>query len=134
MVKENVTMVLKTATKIGEPNANNIIYSQEVFDKMIEIHQELIDMHCIKLTAGQQLTNENFSLVDPRCVLGDVIDIKDGEITVSVYGNRVDELNKLLDMGLVPGMRYIAQSGSISTRDVPEILGITLVSFDMVSV
>ena len=134
MVKENVTMVLKTATKIGEPNANNIIYSQEVFDKMIEIHQELIDMHCIKLTAGQQLTNENFSLVDPRCVLGDVIDIKDGEITVSVYGNRVDELNKLLDMGLVPGMRYIAQSGSISTRDIPEILGITLVSFDMVSV
>ena len=133
MAKDNVTMVLKTASKIGEPNSNNLIYSKEVFEKMVEIHQELVDMHCIKLTCGQPLTAETFSSVDQRYVLGDVLDIKDGEITVSVYGNKEEELNKLLEDGFVPGMRYIAQSGSLTTSEVPEILNINLISFDMVS-
>ena len=126
-------MTLKTMSRSGIPNVNNIVYSKDEFDKMVKN----INGAQIKLTAGSFYDKDyikNFKdlYLDIPNILGEVVEIKDGEILVDIYDDKLDILKDAVNKGFKPGMRYI---GNVSKRDNDNIATVTdmkLICYDMV--
>ena len=131
-------MILKTMSRSGIPNVNKIVYSKDEFDKMVKN----INGMQIKLTTGsfynkdymkncQDFTFKDLYLDIPN-ILGDVVEIKDGEISVDIYDDKLDIFKDAVNKGFKPGMRYI---GNVSKRDNDNIATVTdmkLICYDMV--
>lgn len=131
-------MTLKTMPRSGIPNVNKIVYSKDEFDKMVKN----INGVQIKLTTGSFYNKDYIKncqdfikdlYLDIPNILGDVVEIKDGEISVDIYDDKLDILNDAINKGFKPGMRYI---GNVSKRDNDNIATVTdmkLICYDMVT-
>ena len=132
-----VRMTLKTMSRSGIPNVNNIVYSKDEFDKMVKN----INGAQIKLTTGSFYDKDYIKncqdfikdlYLDIPNILGEVVEIKDGEISVDIYDDKLDVLKDAINKGFKPGMRYI---GNVSKRDNDNISTVTdmkLICYDMV--
>lgn len=130
-------MILKTMSRSGIPNVNNIVYSKDEFDKMVKN----INGTQIKLTTGSFYDKDYIKncqdfirdlYLDIPNILGEVVEIKDGEISVDIYDDKLDVLNDAINKGFKPGMRYL---GNVSKRDNDNIITVTdmkLICYDMV--
>ena len=79
----------------------------------------------------QDFTFKDLYLDIPN-ILGDVVEIKDGEISVDIYDDKLDIFKDAINKGFKPGMRYI---GNVSKRDNDNISTVTdmkLICYDMV--
>lgn len=131
-------MTLKTMSRSGIPNVNNIVYSKDEFDKMVKN----INGTQIKLTTGSFYDKDYIKncqdfvrdlYLDIPNILGEVVEIKDGEISVDIYDDKLDVLKDAINKGFKPGMRYL---GNVSKRDNDNILTVTdmkLICYDMVT-
>lgn len=132
-------MTLKTMTRSGIPDVNKIVYSKDEFDKMVKN----INGVQIKLTTGSFYNKDyikNYQdfikdlYLDIPNILGDVVEIKDGEISVDIYDDKLDVLKDAINKGFKPGMRYIGNV-NVSKRGNDNIATVTdmkLICYDMV--
>lgn len=123
-------MILKTMSRSRIPNVNKIVYSKDEFDKMVKN----INGIQIKLTTGSFYDKDYIKdlYLDIPNILGEVVEIKDGEISVDIYDDKLDVLKDAINKGFKPGMRYI---GNVSKRDNDNIATVTdmkLICYDMV--
>ena len=119
-------------TSSGKPSINNVIYSKETFEKMLEKQKDFK----FKLCTGTDYYSdiEHYTVVRPETIVADVNCIRDGSIDISVSDDKVDYINKILDDGYVPGMRYM---GKLSKPDkeggICEVTDIHLICYDFVT-
>ncbi len=130
-------MILKTMSRSGIPNINKVVYSKEEFDKMIKN----LDGNQVKLTKGS-FCNKNYmeDCQDLKTfkalnldILGDVVEIRDGEITVDVYDDKLDILKDAIDKGYKPGMRYFGEVSKRDNNNIATATDIKLICYDMVT-
>lgn len=129
-------MLLETITRVGIPNWNNIVYSQESFDNMINECRERMESGLIYLTTeGYSNDSHDYYYVKPEKIIGTVKEINNGYICVNVKEEYVDLLNLLLESGFKPGMRYISTTiKTISVKSgkhIKEPSEMKLICYDM---
>lgn len=125
------TITLSTLTRADIPNVNGIVYSKEVLNKAIKEFKE--KGYKIPLTIED--SSFNYDDIDPKSILGDVVDIRNGEIDVDITIEKLEILNEYLYNGYRPGMVYIV-SGYTSNNvdDITKILLFCMVKIDPESV
>ena len=133
MNKKEYTLL--TLTRSDVPNVNNVVYPKKVFEDFIKENKDEIENGCIKLTIEDETekikegyTSVNTVKLDK--VIGNVRNIEDGKITVSVPEDKSELLDNLLNENFKPGMRYIANMDKTDHQKVEKIHKI--ISYDMI--
>ena len=124
-------ITLKTLTRSGIPNVNGVVYSEKSFNQMVADLKE----RPIKLCLGMDYNNASFvemSTIFPNHVIGDVKDIRDGEIDVRIPKDKFKYIEEQLNSEyLVPGMRYTGNVSKPDHNNIKEVTNMHLICYDL---
>ena len=124
-------ITLRTLTRSNVPNVNGVVYSEKAFNQMVEETKD----RPIKLCLGMDYNNANFvemSTIFPNHVIGDVKDIRDGEIDVRIPKDKFKYIEEQLNSEyLVPGMRYTGNVSEPDHNNIKEVTNMHLICYDL---
>lgn len=119
-----IRLIIPTASRIGDPNVNGYVYTEEMFNNMVSEVME--SKRPIFLTDRLPSSNDiiEITMIDAATILGTVKKIEDGFITVEPYNeDSARKITGFLKDGYVAGMRYLT-----SLRDSY----MRLIAYDMI--
>ena len=113
------------ASTVGQPSVNGHVIPADVWEKALKEHKQkhigTIPYHCIPVCLGQEYRpNDIFSFqqVDLSKMIGEAVDITHHDANVKIKSAAKYEMVKqLVDHGYVLGLRYIADTDSITIRE-----------------
>ena len=124
-------ITLRTLTRSNVPNVNGVVYSEKAFNQMVEETKD----RPIKLCLGMVYNNASFvemSTIFPNHVIGDVKNIRDGEIDVRIPKDKFKYIEEQLNSEyLVPGMRYTGNVSKPDHSNIREVTNMHLICYDL---
>ena len=124
-------ITLRTLTRSNVPNVNGVVYSEKAFNQMVEGTKD----RSIKLCLGMDYNNASFvemSTIFPNHVIGDVKDIRDGEIDVRIPKDKFKYIEEQLNSEyLVPGMRHTGNVSKPDHNNIKEVTNMHLICYDL---
>lgn len=125
-----IKMVIDTVTVSGEPNVNNVTYSRDEFNKMLE-NMVLNDTEVVLCVH----TNLTHTLeIKPENILGKVIYIMDGKIIVETDDEKKKVIDNLISEGYKAGMIYLANVNVEDAIPLKEVYGMKILCYEMIKV
>lgn len=113
-------VTLKTVTQSDTPNRNHVVYTKEAFEKMAnDMNKKIKEGIRLPLTCESydMMKPDDFYSVNVNNILGDIKEIRDGSIDVSIYHPKKEIFDELIKNGYEPGMRYMTNSESCTMDD-----------------
>ena len=125
-----IKMVIDTVTVSGEPNVNNVTYSRDEFNKMLE-NMVLNDTEVVLCVH----TNLTHTLeIKPENILGKVIYIMDGKIIVETDDEKKKVIDNLISEGYKAGMIYLANVNVEDAIPLKEVYCMQILCYEMIKV
>lgn len=123
---------VETMTQSNVPNINNVVYSSETINKMIDEYKDRSIKLCFDNAFTKTPIEYNFHIVDPASIIGEVTKIYDGKIECMIYDKYESLFDELLVEGYRPGMRYTGKVSKHNDDEIKEVTDIKLISYDMI--
>lgn len=128
-------LYIERVSKCNEPNRNNVIYSEEIFQKSLK---ERFDQLGYIAITGNPLLYDIFeiSIINPMDILGRIVDlhdIKPDGIDIVPNNGKEDLLKDMINRRYKLGLRYISNNPQLDMVGNIHLTNMKIISYDMLS-